>query len=64
MKFDDIKDKLPPNFVNKPNTVILIDKDGNPWYHLNEDGTSSGFDYDILTDKVIENHNFWSNKKP
>lgn len=44
MTWDDIKDILPPNYVSKPNTVILINESGCLILKDNGDGTLSGLD--------------------
>lgn len=46
MTFDDIKDKLPDNYVHKPGTVIMVDDKGNPILADNGDGTVSGIPID------------------
>lgn len=46
--FEDIKGKLPKNYVHKPNTVILMDQNDNPVLKDNGDGTVSGLPVDIF----------------
>lgn len=46
LHFDEIKHKLPSNYVHKPNTIILIDKHNNPVLKDNGDGTVSGIPID------------------
>lgn len=48
MNFEDIKDKLPDNYVHKPGTVILLDEIGNPILKDNGDGTVSGIPIEKL----------------
>lgn len=43
---DRIKHKLPANYVNKRDTVILIDSNDNPILKDNGDGTVSGIPID------------------
>jgi len=41
--------KLPSNYVEKPNTLIMVDNNKNLIFHDNGDGTVSGLDVKLFS---------------
>ena len=48
-------DKLPPNYKHVPGTIILVDENGGPILHQNDDGTVSGFNNKVMGFCVADN---------